>query len=126
MCGARMRSNSAGGTLPENTSRSVPRLSAPGRARPRLDFTPTPWLYPGPTRKTPGGRMLEPSTATVAAQAGIPVALRRALFAALVAAVTGGVLALATVALSPGGLDAVDLVLLALYAVALPWLLIGV
>jgi membrane glycosyltransferase len=70
--------------------------------------------------------MLDPSTATVAADSGVPVAVRRVLFAALVAAVTGGALALAKVALSPGGLDAVDLVLLALYAIALPWLLIGV
>ena len=70
--------------------------------------------------------MLDPSTVTVAAQTGIPVALRRVLFAALVAAVTGGALALAVLALSPGGLDAVDVVLLALYAIALPWLLIGV
>src|SRR5262249_18012292 len=35
MCGARMRSNSLAGTRPENTSRSVPRLSAPCRARTR-------------------------------------------------------------------------------------------
>ena len=70
--------------------------------------------------------MLDRSTVTVAAQTGMPVALRRVLFAALVAAVTGGALALAALALSPGGLDAVDLVLLALYAIALPWLLIGV
>jgi membrane glycosyltransferase len=50
---------------------------------------------------------------------------RRVLFAALVAATTASVLALAVVALSPGGLSAVDLLLLALYAVALPWLVIG-
>ena len=53
------------------------------------------------------------------------VTRRRLMFAVLVAAVTGGVLALAVVALSPGGFSAVDLALLALYAVALPWLVIG-
>jgi membrane glycosyltransferase len=67
--------------------------------------------------------MLDPSTATAAAQSG--VTRRRMLFAALVTAVTAGTLGLAVVALSPGGFGAVDLVLLALYAVALPWLVIG-
>ncbi len=65
--------------------------------------------------------MPDRSTATAAG----PAARRRMLFAALVAATTAGVLALAVLALSPGGLDAVDLLLLALYAVALPWLVIG-
>ena len=35
MNGARMRSNSLSGTRPSNTSRSVPRLTAPNRARTR-------------------------------------------------------------------------------------------
>ena len=69
--------------------------------------------------------MIDFSTDTGAARPGLPVAARRMLFAALVAATTLGVLALAVVALSPGGLGAVDLLLLALYAIALPWLVIG-
>ena len=69
--------------------------------------------------------MLDRSTVAVAAQIDGSVGRRRAAFAALVTATTLGVLALAAVALSPGGLGAVDLVLLALYAIALPWLVIG-
>ena len=69
--------------------------------------------------------MIDFSSDAGAARTGLPVAARRMLFAALVAATTFGVLALAVVALSPGGLGAVDLMLLALYAIALPWLVIG-
>src|ERR1700681_226614 len=65
------------------------------------------------------------SMVTAKARTGLPVAARRALFCGLVAATTLTVLALAVVALSPGGLGAVDLLLLALYAAALPWLVIG-
>jgi membrane glycosyltransferase len=67
----------------------------------------------------------ESSSGTVAADTGSPAFVRRLLFAALVAATTLGVLALAALALSPGGWGLVDLVLLVLYAVALPWLVIG-
>jgi membrane glycosyltransferase len=69
--------------------------------------------------------MQESSSATVATETGLSVFVRRVLFAALVAATTLGVLTLAVLALSPGGYGAVDLLLLALYAVALPWLVIG-
>ena len=69
--------------------------------------------------------MLGPSTVAVRAPAEFPVTLRRVMFFALVAAVTAGVLGLAVVALSPGGFGATDVLLLALYAVALPWLVIG-
>ncbi len=65
------------------------------------------------------------SMVTAKARTGRPVAARRALFFGLVAATTLTVLALAVIALSPGGLGAVDLLLLALYAAALPWLVIG-
>ena len=69
--------------------------------------------------------MRDLSMVTAKARPGLPVAARRALFFGLVAATTLTVLALAVAALSPGGLSAVDLLLLALYAVALPWLVIG-
>ncbi|HEY1541542.1 MAG TPA: glucans biosynthesis glucosyltransferase MdoH [Xanthobacteraceae bacterium] len=69
--------------------------------------------------------MQDSSTGGVAADIGLPVGARRVLFAAVVAATTLTVLALAVVALSPGGLGAVDLLLLVLYAIALPWLVIG-
>ncbi len=55
----------------------------------------------------------------------MPVFARRLMFAALVAATTLGVLTLAVLALSPGGYGLVDLLLLVLYAIALPWLVIG-
>jgi membrane glycosyltransferase len=64
-------------------------------------------------------------TGAVAARTGLPVTARRVLFAAVVAATTLTVLGLAVVALSPGGLGAVDLLLLAFYVIALPWLVIG-
>jgi membrane glycosyltransferase len=69
--------------------------------------------------------MLDSSASMVAVGTGLPVTLRRVLFFALVAATTLTILALAVAALSPGGLGIVDLVLLALYAIALPWLVIG-
>ncbi|HEY4821219.1 MAG TPA: glucans biosynthesis glucosyltransferase MdoH, partial [Xanthobacteraceae bacterium] len=69
--------------------------------------------------------MRDLSMVTAKARTGLPVAARRALFFGLVAATTLTLLALAVIALSPGGLGAVDLLLLALYAVALPWLVIG-
>ena len=69
--------------------------------------------------------MLDSTASTVAAGTGLPVTVRRVLFFTLVAATTLTVLALAVVALSPGGLGLVDLLLLALYAIALPWLVIG-
>jgi membrane glycosyltransferase len=69
--------------------------------------------------------MFDHSMVTAKLRTGLPVAARRALFCGLVATTTLAVLGLAVVALSPGGLGAVDLLLLALYAVALPWLVIG-
>ncbi|MGB7276346.1 MAG: glucans biosynthesis glucosyltransferase MdoH [Pseudolabrys sp.] len=50
---------------------------------------------------------------------------RRALFALLFAVAMVGSLALAAFALSPGGLDAVDIVLLVLFAITLPWMIAG-
>ena len=69
--------------------------------------------------------MLDSTASTVAAGTGLSVTLRRVLFFTLVAATTLAVLALAVVALSPGGLGMLDLLLLVLYAIALPWLVIG-
>jgi membrane glycosyltransferase len=69
--------------------------------------------------------MLNPSTVAATAQTGLPVTQRRVLFSALVAATTVVALGLAVVALSPGGFGAVDLLLLVLYAIVLPWLAIG-
>ena len=50
---------------------------------------------------------------------------RRWLFAALFAATTAGSLALAALALAPGGFGIVDITLLALFAVTLPWMVAG-
>ncbi len=69
--------------------------------------------------------MRELSASAVAARTGLPVGARRVLFFTLVAATTLSVLALAVLALSPGGYGVVDLLLLVLYAIALPWLVIG-
>jgi membrane glycosyltransferase len=51
--------------------------------------------------------------------------IRRALFAALNVASMAGVLWLATLALSPGGIGFLDIVILALFALTLPWQSIG-
>jgi len=50
---------------------------------------------------------------------------RRALFAVLAAATMAGSLALAARALSPGGLGVLDIVLLVLFTVTLPWMVVG-
>ena len=51
--------------------------------------------------------------------------LRRALFFALVGVTIAGLISLAVMALSAGGFGAVDLVLVLLFAVTLPWYVIG-
>lgn len=71
--------------------------------------------------------MLERS-ACDAAVAAAPPALTRwrpALFFAAVGLTIAGLVWLAVLALSPGGFDAIDAVLVALFAVTLPWYVIG-
>jgi membrane glycosyltransferase len=50
---------------------------------------------------------------------------RRALFAGLFATTMAGSLALAALALAPGGFGVIDITLLALFAVTLPWMVAG-
>ena len=50
---------------------------------------------------------------------------RRLLFAVLFAATMAGSLALAALALAPGGFDLIDVTLLALFAMTLPWMVAG-
>ena len=71
--------------------------------------------------------MLErsPFQAIEADAAGNDLFGRRALIVVLFAATMAGSLALAALALSPGGLDAVDIALLVLFAVTLPWMVAG-
>jgi membrane glycosyltransferase len=69
--------------------------------------------------------MLERTSAEVATAAAPSLAFRRALFAVLVLMTIAGLLALGAVALSPGGIGLVDLVLLVLFALTLPWQVIG-
>ena len=71
--------------------------------------------------------MLDTSSVAAAEEAGFDLSAggRRGLFFGLVAATTVALIWLAAVALSPGGFDAVDLLLLLLYAITLPWLVIG-
>jgi membrane glycosyltransferase len=54
-----------------------------------------------------------------------PLTLRRVLFFTLVGVTIAGMIWLLVVALSPGGFEAVDLVLVGLFAVTLPWYVIG-
>jgi membrane glycosyltransferase len=51
--------------------------------------------------------------------------LRRVLFSVLVGLTIAGQIALAALALSPGGFSVVDIVLIVLFAVTLPWYVIG-
>jgi membrane glycosyltransferase len=60
-----------------------------------------------------------------AAAAGDDIFGRRLLFAVLFTATMAGMLALAALALAPGGLGIVDIMLLALFAVTLPWMVAG-
>ena len=70
--------------------------------------------------------MLErlPSCA-IEADAEIDLAGRRAVFAVLFAMTMMGSLALAALALAPGGFSVVDWALLLLFAVTLPWMVAG-
>jgi membrane glycosyltransferase len=71
--------------------------------------------------------VLEHSTPQVsqAEVAGNDIFGRRVLFAVLFAATMAGSLALATLALAPGGFGILDITLLALFAVTLPWMVAG-
>jgi membrane glycosyltransferase len=69
---------------------------------------------------SPAGAALPSPAARAASLAG-----RRALFAALVIATIAAVMALAAAALSADGLGTLDLMLLALFLVTLPWTVIG-
>ena len=57
--------------------------------------------------------------------AGNDISGRRVLFAVLFAITMAGVLVLAALALAPGGFDIIDVTLLALFAVTLPWMVAG-
>ncbi|WP_170146063.1 glucans biosynthesis glucosyltransferase MdoH [Rhodoplanes elegans] len=58
-------------------------------------------------------------------QRTVPAGARRALFAGLVLLTMAGLVALAAAALAPGGLSGLDLILLVLFGVTLPWTVIG-
>ena len=60
-----------------------------------------------------------------AATAGNDMFVRRLLFVVLFAATMAGSLALAALALAPGGFDLIDATLLVLFAVTLPWMVAG-
>ena len=83
---------------------------------------------PGPSgHEKPYIRVLErpPLQVLQTDAAGVSMTGRRALFAVLFVATMAGSLALAALALSPGGLSLIDVVLLALFALTLPWMAIG-
>jgi membrane glycosyltransferase len=66
-----------------------------------------------------------PPQAIQADAAGNDLSGRRMLFAVLFAATMAGSLALAALALSPGGFGVLDTTILALFAVTLPWMVAG-
>jgi membrane glycosyltransferase len=66
-----------------------------------------------------------PPQALQADAAGNDISGRRALFAVLFAATMAVLLPLAALALAPGGFDIIDITLLALFAVTLPWMVAG-
>src|SRR6187431_224392 len=71
-------------------------------------------------------RVLERSPPqAVEAAAGNDISGRRVLFAVLFAATMAGSLSLAALALAPGGFGIADIMLLALFAVTLPWMVAG-
>src|SRR5215216_1032256 len=70
-------------------------------------------------------RLERPALDVVTAAPSASLAGRQALFFTLVAAMMAGLLGLLAAALSVGGLDAFDITLLVLFAVTLPWSVIG-
>src|SRR6185369_4921850 len=85
-------------------------------------------LYPQIARKDTHGRcMLERSIATEIEIETPPVVLawRRAFYCVLAALSIAGLVWLAVVALSPSGFGAVDLLLVILFTITLPWYVIG-
>jgi membrane glycosyltransferase len=66
-----------------------------------------------------------PPHLATAARAGSFMTGRRVQYAALFAATSAGLLALAAAALSPGGFSVLDFVLLAMFALTLPWIVVG-
>jgi membrane glycosyltransferase len=66
-----------------------------------------------------------PPQALQADAAGNDISGRRVLFAVLFAATMAVLLSLAALALAPGGFDIIDITLLALFAVTLPWMVAG-
>jgi membrane glycosyltransferase len=66
-----------------------------------------------------------PPQALQADAAGKDISGRRVLFAVLFAITMAGLLPLAALALAPGGFDIIDITLLALFAVTLPWMVAG-
>jgi len=66
-----------------------------------------------------------PPQALQADAAGNDISGRRVLFAVLFATTMAGLLPLAALALAPGGFDIIDITLLALFAVTLPWMVAG-
>jgi membrane glycosyltransferase len=67
----------------------------------------------------------EASEAGPATVAGLPLGWRRVLFAAVVAATMVGLLWLLAATLAVGGVGAVDIAAIAMFAVTLPWTVIG-
>ena len=65
------------------------------------------------------------ATKIAAAVRALPIGRRRLVFAALVLASLAAMIWLAARTLAPGGLGIVDLILIALFAVTLPWTVIG-
>jgi membrane glycosyltransferase len=66
-----------------------------------------------------------PPQALQADAAGKDISGRRVLFAVLFAITMAGLLPLAALSLSPGGFNIIDITLLALFAVTLPWMVAG-
>src|SRR5262245_43740869 len=111
-----------------NTSRRVIQYKLRvARVAPNLDFAQPRYILetPAETRKAPS--MLERSSreeVAIAAPTALP-AWRPVLFFLCVGLTMAGLIWLAALALSPGGLTALDIVLLALFALTLPCYVIG-
>ncbi|TMJ29776.1 MAG: glucans biosynthesis glucosyltransferase MdoH [Alphaproteobacteria bacterium] len=87
------------------------------------------WSYilKSPKKPAKPQPMLErsPPEDTAISAAATSAILRQALFFLLVGLTTTGCVWLSAIALSPGGFDAVDIVLIFLFAVTTPWFVIG-
>src|SRR6266566_4539037 len=104
---------------------ACPRLLATFPSRDWTCGSPARYILPEPKTHPGTGGMLERTSSAAVGAADPGIGARRAVVAVLNALTMAALLWLAAAALSPGGYGFVDWLLLALFAVILPWTVVG-